>query len=94
MSNPLPTAWSAREKLREKGQFWTPEWVARAMVAYTLQGDAADLYDPAVGDGAFFEAFLALRRESDKRTFFGTDIDESLLRGEIFRKPFLPGRAA
>lgn len=88
MSNPLPTDWTAREKLREKGQFWTPEWVARAMVAYTLQGDAPDLYDPAVGDGAFFEAFLALRRESDKRTFFGTDIDESLLRGEIFRKPF------
>ena len=84
----LPTDWESREKLREKGQFWTPPWVARAMVAYAMRGDSSVLYDPAVGGGAFFEAFLALRQESDERTFFGTDIDESLLRGEIFGKPF------
>ena len=27
-----------REILRQKGQFWTPDWVAEAMVAYVLGG--------------------------------------------------------
>ena len=85
---PLPTDRDSREKLREKGQFWTPGWVARAMVAYALRSESSVLYDPAVGDGAFFEAFLALRGESDNRTFFGTDIDESLLRSSLFQKSF------
>ena len=86
-SNSLPSDRKSREKLREKGQFWTPPWVARAMVAYAMQGDSSVLYDPAVGGGAFFEAFLALRHDSDNRTFFGTDIDDSLLKNEMFQDP-------
>lgn len=45
-----------REALRAKGQFWTPDWVADAMVAYCLGDGAATLFDPAVGAGAFFRA--------------------------------------
>lgn len=33
----LPTEWNEREILRDKGQFWTPSWVADAMVAYVSQ---------------------------------------------------------
>lgn len=51
----LPVEWHERKKLRKKGQFWTPNWVAEAMVAYVL--DYAELvFDPATGRGAFFEA--------------------------------------
>jgi hypothetical protein len=32
----LPSAGQAREALRQKGQFWTPRWVAEAMVGYLL----------------------------------------------------------
>jgi len=49
-----------REKLRQKGQFWTPAWVAEAMVAYVLRDGARCLFDPAVGAGAFFLAAQAL----------------------------------
>lgn len=51
----LPTAWEHREKLRQKGQFWTPDWVADAMVHWVLS-DSTELFDPAVGSGAFFRA--------------------------------------
>ena len=37
----VPRTGPARESLREKGQFWTPDWIADAMVAYVLTG--ADL---------------------------------------------------
>lgn len=49
----LPTRWGEREALREKGQFWTPEWVVEAMVAYVLQGNPSEVFDPAVGAGVF-----------------------------------------
>jgi len=52
----LPTEWKKREKLREKGQFWTPMWVAEAMVAYVSQSSTARIFDPAVGGGVFFRA--------------------------------------
>lgn len=52
----LPTAGPAREALREKGQFWTPDWVAEAMVAYAIGETSDHLFDPAVGAGAFFAA--------------------------------------
>ena len=52
----LPTAGPAREALREKGQFWTPDWVAEAMVAYAIGETSGHLFDPAVGAGAFFAA--------------------------------------
>ena len=52
----LPKAGAARETLREKGQFWTPDWVAEAMVGYVLSAGSNHVFDPAVGAGAFFRA--------------------------------------
>ncbi len=78
----IPTNWDEREKLREKGQFWTPPWVADAMISYVLNG-AKLIFDPAVGKGAFLEA---LRRVTKKGIpFYGTDIDEDVLSDAIFR---------
>lgn len=53
----LPTG-KVREHLRRKGQFWTPNWIADAMVAFVLGGGASEIFDPAVGAGAFFRAAL------------------------------------
>jgi len=55
----LPTVWSDREALREKGQFWTPSWVAEAMVEYVTD-TTGEVFDPATGRGAFFEALQKL----------------------------------
>lgn len=52
----LPATGLAREALRETGQFWTPPWVAEAMVSYCLVAGATTLFDPAVGAGAFLQA--------------------------------------
>lgn len=53
----LPASGAARKSLREKGQFWTPDWVAEAMVSYLLRDKKVlDVFDPAVGAGAFFTA--------------------------------------
>lgn len=74
--------WDEREKLREKGQFWTPPWVADAMVSYLLD-DTKLIFDPAVGKGAFLEA---LRRVTKKKiSFYGTDIDQSVLSDSIYK---------
>ena len=54
MTARLPANGPAREILREKGQFWTPAWVAQAMVLYAASGGADEVFDPAVGAGAFF----------------------------------------
>lgn len=50
----LPATGEARELLRKKGQFWTPDWVAEAMVEYVFTNKGGKLFDPAVGAGAFF----------------------------------------
>jgi len=77
----LPTEWNQREILREKGQFWTPSWVAEAMVAYVAEN--TDLvFDPATGRGAFYEALLKLNKKNV--SFFGTDIDPEVLADEIY----------
>lgn len=78
----LPINWNKREVLRDKGQFWTPNWVANAMVAYVLN-DSDLVFDPATGRGAFFEAFLKLKK--NKVNFFGTDIDNEVLDDEIYK---------
>ncbi len=71
--------WEEREELREKGQFWTPDWVAEAMVAYTTR-DSLDLFDPAVGSGAFFLAARALGKESGRRIHLrGYEIDAAAI---------------
>ncbi len=76
----LPTSGVAREKLREKGQFWTPDWVAEAMVEYVLTDTGITLFDPAVGAGAFF---LAAKKVVKEKGFdvalAGMDIDSDAL---------------
>lgn len=84
----IPSQWKDREILREKGQFWTPGWVARAMVSYVLQSGADTVFDPAVGNGAFAEAFQAIRNGAGGRRFYGTDIDATLLTQDVFQKPW------
>ena len=56
----IPRSGPHREALRVKGQFWTPDWVAEAMVAYVVGGDCDTIFDPAVGAGAFFRAAKTL----------------------------------
>ncbi len=71
----LPTNWGQREKLRDRGQFWTPDWVADAMVAYVARG-ADVVFDPSVGKGAFY---TALKKVAPKKKFFGTDVDPEII---------------
>jgi hypothetical protein len=76
----LPASGPARETLREKGQFWTPDWVAEAMVGYLLAGGCGEVFDPAVGMGAFFRAAKSLERETGKTIVLsGTEIDPHAL---------------
>lgn len=72
----LLTRWNEREKLRDKGQFWTPDWVAEAMVAYVARG-ANLIFDPGVGKGAFYSALKKLDR---RKKLFGTDIDPEIIK--------------
>lgn len=78
----LPTIWSERELLRDKGQFWTPSWVAQAMVTYLVK-ESDLIFDPATGNGAFFDALLKLQNTEIK--FYGTDIDAKVLANEIYQ---------
>ncbi len=78
----LPKNRHEREKLRDKGQFWTPDWVAEAMISYIAK-DTDLVFDPAAGRGAFFNALLNI---NPSVTYFGTDIDEELLQDEIYKK--------
>ncbi len=77
----LPAAGPLRAALRAKGQFWTPDWVADAMIAYAAGKQARVLFDPAVGAGAFFRAAkrygLAAGHMPRLR---GTEIDPATLR--------------
>jgi len=71
----LPSRHKERESLRDKGQFWTPDWVADAMVAYVAKN--ADLiFDPGVGKGVFYSS---LKKVSPKVKFYGTDIDPDII---------------
>jgi hypothetical protein len=83
MHQKLPTEWNEREILRNKGQFWTPSWVAEAMVAYVAENTDL-IFDPATGRGAFYEALVKLNRENI--SFWGTDIDPEVLADEIYNK--------
>ena len=77
----LPSDWAGREALREKGQFWTPRWVAEAMVAYCLADEAESVFDPAVGAGAFFIAAKEMARKKRRRiNLFGAELDRDALR--------------
>lgn len=76
----LPASGAEREALREKGQFWTPAWVAEAMVAYAIFGGSRSIFDPAVGAGAFFRAAKKVAVESGVQIeLHGTEIDADAL---------------
>lgn len=72
----LPSSGPERDKLREKGQFWTPSWVADSMVSYVLNHEADHIFDPAVGSGVFFCAAkkYAAQKKIDIK-LLGTEID-------------------
>ena len=74
----LPSHGPAREALRQKGQFWTPAWVAEAMVAYALR-DSDELFDPAVGAGAFFRAAKLAHGARGALRLLGTEMDPTAL---------------
>jgi methylase of polypeptide subunit release factors len=77
----LPTNWPEREALRKKGQFWTPHWVAEAMVAYCLSEGSESIFDPAVGAGAFFLAAKQFARRQDRQIrLLGAEVDREVLR--------------
>src|SRR5579863_8229138 len=76
----LPTTGPLREALREKGQFWTPDWVAEAMVGYVISDDCNDIFDPAVGAGAFFRAAKKIASETGRGfRLSGTELDANAL---------------
>ncbi len=77
----LPNNRDDRETLRNKGQFWTPDWIAEAMIAYVTE-DNDVVFDPATGRGVFFKALLKINKKNTK--FFGLDIDEEVLSDEIY----------
>jgi len=80
----LPPSGEARELLREKGQFWTPDWVAEAMVEYVLSDTGGMLFDPAVGAGAFFRAAKKVAKEKGLYcSLSGMDIDSNTLEQAI-----------
>ena len=76
----LPAAGPEREALRAKGQFWTPEWVAQAMVAYVVEGGGRTVFDPAVGTGAFLQAGKSLQPVIGRAVrFAGREVDAGVL---------------
>lgn len=76
----IPNDWNKREMLREKGQFWTPNWIAEAMVCYVLMGNPDQIFDPAVGAGAFIKATKKISIEMNKEiSFCGIEIFENAL---------------
>ena len=76
MNQIVPATGPVRERLREKGQFWTPTWVSRPMVSYALASGARTLFDPAVGPGTFF---VAARAKGFTGKFFGCELHEEAL---------------
>jgi hypothetical protein len=79
-SRRLPPHGAEREALREKGQFWTPLWVAEAMVAYLLARGIRRVFDPAAGAGAFLLAAKKLSRERGiPLALSGAEIDPAAL---------------
>ena len=74
----LPSSGPRREALREKGQFWTPPWLANAMAAWVISRRPHTLFDPAVGPGTFF---AAAREMGFTGAFAGFELDNSVLAG-------------
>ena len=72
----IPHSGPAREALRVKGQFWTPAWIADAMVRYVLADQRKTIFDPAVGAGAFF---VAAKKFASTIELQGFDVDAEVL---------------
>jgi adenine-specific DNA-methyltransferase len=80
----LPSSGSARENLREKGQFWTPEWVAEAMTHYVLLDKSPVLFDPSVGEGIFYKTAKKLSSELGYTPkLFGYELDCEVLKQSL-----------
>jgi len=80
MHKMMPASRRLRMVQQAKGQFWTPDWVARAMVAYVLADRGGLLFDPAVGTGAFFRAAKAIAAEKGRSVrFAGMENDPTAL---------------
>lgn len=76
----LPTRGPARETLRQKGQFWTPPWIATPMVRYAVAGGSDHLFDPAVGTGALFCAAKEVAAQSGRQLeLLGTELDPAMV---------------
>jgi len=76
----LPRSGAARDALRDKGQFWTPDWVASAMVEYVLSDGSPHIFDPAVGSGAFFLAARVVVKEQGRPLkLLGTELYKDVL---------------
>ena len=73
----IPHSGPGREALREKGQFWTPDWIAQAMVAYVARNSPGHIFDPSVGAGAFFCAAKSVA--SERIAFLGNELDPGAL---------------
>lgn len=80
----LPASGFARETIRDKGQFWTPEWVAEAMTSYVLLDQCPILFDPAVGEGVFYQTAKKLNSELGYTPkLFGYEVDSEVLKQAI-----------
>ncbi len=80
----IPNSWHEREILRDKGQFWTPNWIAEAMASYVLLDNGEQIFDPGVGTGAFFRAAKKVANEKNKTVkFFGTEVDPEILKQAV-----------
>jgi hypothetical protein len=78
------TSKAERERLRGKGQFWTPDWVAEAMAAYLLIDGATEVFDPAVGAGALLRAAKTVAEKLQRTvSLSGTEIDPDAVRQAI-----------
>jgi adenine-specific DNA-methyltransferase len=76
----LPASGPPREALREKGQFWTPGWVAEAMVKYVLRAETDHVFDPAAGAGAFLLAAKQVGALAGRSIrLLGTEVDPNAL---------------
>lgn len=80
----LPRSGEARENLRQKGQFWTPEWVAEAMTYYVLLDKSPILFDPSVGEGIFYKTAKQLNSELGYTPkLYGCEIDSEVLQQAV-----------
>jgi Alw26I/Eco31I/Esp3I family type II restriction m6 adenine DNA methyltransferase len=84
---------------KQKGCFFTPQFIARHMAREALRGEPGPLFDPAVGAGALLiEAFLLLEpqigRDKALRALHGVDVDPALVELAAVALTFLAGKWA